>query len=434
MPSDKIDQNINKHFEFGAKITKAYFNKESNKHCVKAIASDTGVDGHGERFSEKAIDSMVNCINNRNPSEVLFLPTHWDTFEIGKVTHGKKIDSPDLEELKALEVEIELDMEYPESKALYKEVENGNPEKQLSVGGYLNPDSEKPYYWESKEYETEDGNKLYDYILVLDDVLLDHIAATRKDKAANGRTSFLETVAKSLGLEKPNIEKTIKKEENEMANVLKSSDKQAEGLISAISKSIQGFFAANSESSIRIEKAKKAAEDLNEVLNYYKNSELPKEIDDIMKQFAKSDEGATVVEVVAETVTEATQEVVAETAVQTTEIVEEKVDVEALKSSIIEDVTKSVMESNQKFFEEISKSLGLVIGETIKSQLQPINEKISSIENAAGVSKSIEGQDTLKPNVTKSDDSDESNLWSGFIKGSLPKDFLNKKYDESEGK
>jgi len=220
-----------------------------------------------------------------------------------------------------------------------------------------------------------------------------------------------------------------------MANVLKSSDKQAEGLISAISKSIQGFFAANSESSIRIEKAKKAAEDLNEVLNYYKNSELPKEIDDIMKQFAKSDEGsATVVEVTAGTVTEATKEVVAETAVQTTEIVEEKVDVEALKSSIIEDVTKSVMESNQKFFEEISKSLGLVIGETIKSQLQPINEKISSIENAAGVSKSIEGQDTLKPNVTKSDDSDESNLWSGFIKGSLPKDFLNKKYDESEGK
>lgn len=431
MPDNKAVKTINKHFEFGAKITKAYFNKESGKSCVTAIASDTGVDGHGERFSEKAIDGMVNCINNRDPGEVLFLPTHWDTFEIGKVIYGKKIDSPDLEELKALEVEIELDMEYPEAKSLYKEVESGTSEKQLSVGGYLNPDSEKSYYWESKEYKTEDGNTLYDYILVLDDIILDHIAATRKDKAANDRTSFVEAIAKSLGLEKPIVKDNIKKEEEEMANVVKNSDKQAESLISAISKSIQGFFAANSEDSVRIEKAKKAAEDLKEVLNYYKNSEVPKEIGDIMKQFAKSDETETtiVTESAAETVTEATQEVVAETAAQTTETVE------ALKSSIIEDVTKSVMESNKKFFEEISKSLGSVIGETIKSQLQPINDKISSIESAAGVSKSIDGQETLqtKP-VVKSEDADETNLWAGFIKSALPKEFLNKKYDESEGK
>ena len=419
---DNSAKQICKHFEFGAKIVKAFV-KENGKHYVIAIASDTGVDSHGERFSEKAIDGMVNCINNSNSEEVLFLSTHWDTFEIGKVTYGKKINSPDLEDLKALEVEIELNMEYQQSKSLYKEVDSGKAQKQLSVGGYLDMDAEEPYFWESKEYITEDGNTLYDYILVLNAVNLDHIAVTRKNKAANDRTSFVEAIAKSLGIEKPSMDN--KKEEEKMANPeMKRTDKQADSLISAISKSIQGFFAANSEDSLRIEKAKKASEDLIEISNFYKDSEIPKEINEIMKNFAKTDED----------VVPAVAEVVAEVVAPVAEVATEKsIDIEALKSSIIKEVTESIVNSNKIFFEEVSKTLGTIIGETIKSQLKPINDKISLIETASGVSKSIDGQEVLVA-ATKEKDEDETNVWGGFIRSSLPKDFLNKKYDESEGK
>lgn len=436
MPEEKVL----KRFDFGIKVTKAWVNKETGKHYVKAIASDTGVDHHGERFSEKALDGMVNCIVKGEPAPVILLPTHWDTFEIGKAVDAKVIQSPTHAELKALEVDIELDMEYPQAKALYKEVESGNAQKQLSVGGYLNPDSDEPYYWEEKEYEMEDGNKFYDYILVLNDIVLDHIAVTRKDHAANPRTGFSEAIAKSLGLEKPEKpQRSIKKEVKQMSK----AEKQAESLINLIGKSIKDFFKSSNvdqeevqAAQDAIEKAKKALEELGE--------NVPAELQEQLKSLVKSEETkesevksteeepAKEGEVPVDKYPE--KEVVEDTEKSTDKTPETTVDIEALKSSIVEDVTKSLNESQQETFKEIAKSLGDVIAQTIKSQVEPLQQKVQELENFSGKSKSLAGQEDLGGPVVKSNESDEDgDLWSGFIKSAIPGHILAEKLAEKEG-
>lgn len=443
MPEEKVL----KRFDFDIKVTKAWVNKETGKHYVKAIASDTGVDHHGERFSEKALDGMVNCIVKGEPAPVILLPTHWDTFEIGKAVDAKVIQSPTHDELKALEVVIELDMEYPQAKALYKEVESGNAQKQLSVGGYLNPDSDVPYYWEEKEYEMEDGNKFYDYILVLNDLILDHIAVTRKDHAANPRTGFSEAIAKSLGLEKPEKpQRSIKKEVKQMSK----AEKQAESLINLIGKSIKDFFKSSNvdqeevqAAQDAIEKAKKALEKLGE--------NVPTELQEQLKSLVKSEDiqqPAGEVKTVEENSTkklDASEEISTnenpveenptdETGKSTEKAPEVAIDAEALKSSIVEEVTKSLSESQQETFKEIAKSLGDVIAQTIKSQVEPLKQKIQELENYSGKSKSLNGQEDLGEPVAKSNESEEEgDLWTGFIKSAIPGHVLAEKLAEKEG-
>ena len=410
---------ILKRFEFGARVNKAWVNKETGKHYVSAIASDTGVDYHHERFSEKALKGMVQCIQKEHPAAVLFLPTHWDTFEIGKAVEAKVIDSPEKEELKALEVQIELDMDYPQSKKLYKEVESGRCKKQLSVGGYLNPESDKPYFWEEKEYETDDGNKFYDYILVLDDLILDHIAATREKGAANDRTGFSEAIAKSLDIKRP--------EERTDQLVGAKAEKQAQTLIEHISKGIKEFFKADGEDHVKTQAALTSIDEVKASIESLKAIES-----DQVKEALKGIAGlfAEVEKSIDPEVTEVEPEV--------TEVPEEEntsIDEDALKSNIINEVSKSLEDSQQETFKEIAKSLGEVISETIKSQLTPLQEKIYELEKAAGKSKSLTGQEDNTVVVEKSEENDqEDNMWSGFIKGAIPKHLLQERKLENEDK
>lgn len=198
---------VNKSFQFGATVTRVWKNETTGKHYVKAIATDTEEDAHGERLSSNALVGLAKCINTQSPHIVGLLPNHWDAFEIGVCTAGEVIDSPDFLNAKALEVEIELNFDYPEARSLYKDVQDKKSRKQLSIGGYLNPENENAYYWEPKMYVDKSGDLVQDWVLVLDDVVLEHIAVTRPNKAANSRSGFIGTIAKSLGLEKPHEEK-----------------------------------------------------------------------------------------------------------------------------------------------------------------------------------------------------------------------------------
>lgn len=423
-----------KRFDFGINITKAWVNKETGRHYIKGVASDTGIDHHGERFSEKALGGMVNSIKHAMPADVILLPTHWDTFEIGKAIDATVVNSPTHAELKALDVTIELDMEYPQSKSLYKEIESGKAQKQMSVGGYLNPDSEEPYFWEEKTYETEDGNTFKDYILVLNDLVLDHIAVTRKDHAANPRTGFSEAIAKSLGLEKPerpqlNINKEVEK-----------MPKETQSLIDMVSKSIASFFKSNDETNQKIEAAKLKAQEALDSLNGVEGTEeLQTQLKSIIEgQTEKSVDDSPVVgeTPVDEPVvnTEPVVEPEAEKSVDETPEVP-AVDVEALKSSIVEDITKSLNETQFETFKEISKSLGEVIAQTIKSAVEPLQAKIEELEKFSGKSKSLAGQEGLETSVEKSSSNDEEgNLWSGIIKSAIPSHVLAEKLmDKEEG-
>lgn len=439
MPEQRSNE-VLKRFEFGVQVTKAWKNKETGKYYVRAIASDTGVDHHGERFSEKALEGMVNCIVKGEPAPVILLPTHWDTFEIGKAVDSRIIDSPTHAELKALEVDIELDMEYPQAKSLYKEVESGNAQKQLSVGGYLNPDSDEPYFWEEKEYEMEDGNKFYDYILVLNDIILDHIAVTRKDHAANPRTGFSEAIAKSLGLEKPQKpQNTINKEVQQMSK----AEKQAESLANLIAKSIKEFFKSSAMEDEKVKEAKDALAKAKESLASL-GDDIPAELQEELKSLVKSEEtqepageeavAKQVEETKDEEAVKTSEETIAEAEKTSEKAPENTIDVEALKSSIVEEVTKSLNDSQQETFKEIAKSLGDVIAETIKSQVEPLQQKIAELEKFSGKSKSLQGQEDLEVKVSKSSNEDEEdNLWAGFIKSAIPGHILAEKLSEHEG-
>ena len=68
-------------FEIGLEITKAYKDDAGQMH-VLAVASDTGVDLHEDRFSKTALDGMVTRLRS---GEVALLPSHHSAFEIGKL-------------------------------------------------------------------------------------------------------------------------------------------------------------------------------------------------------------------------------------------------------------------------------------------------------------------------------------------------------------
>lgn len=191
---------MKKKFEFPLSAIKAWKDEGDGKMHVMGIASETGIDAHGERMSNVAIQRMVMQINERN--NVLLLPTHRDTFEIGKAIKARMVNQKDLDKFfgegvaraPGLEVDFQLDERFPESNVLYDDIQAGTPNKQLSVGGFINPENQNATYFEN---DPDSGER----VRVLDDLLLDHVALTRVGHAANERTGFTDAIVKSLAIE-----------------------------------------------------------------------------------------------------------------------------------------------------------------------------------------------------------------------------------------
>jgi len=191
---------MKKKFEFPLSAIKAWKDEGDGKMHVMGIASETGIDAHGERMSNVAIQRMVKQINERN--NVLLLPTHRDTFEIGKAVKAKMVSQADLDKFfgegvaraPGLEVDFQLDERFPESNVLFEDIQAGTPNKQLSVGGFINPENQNATYFEN---DPDSGER----VRVLDDLLLDHVALTRVGHAANERTGFTQAISKSLAIE-----------------------------------------------------------------------------------------------------------------------------------------------------------------------------------------------------------------------------------------
>ena len=169
----------NGRFDFTATIEKA--ETADGRLYITAVASDSGVDKHDDRFSEKAISSMATqAISKRLP----LLPTHFDTFSIGHSVHG---EARRVSNMSQFVVKVELKPEYPQAMELYKEIEAGGTDKQLSIGGKLKLKDPQAVEWEP----SADGRFVQ---RVLNAIELDHIAVTRENQAANPRTSFLDTI------------------------------------------------------------------------------------------------------------------------------------------------------------------------------------------------------------------------------------------------
>lgn len=181
---DLLDTYLKKEgsFSFDTIIEKA-FKDEAGDLFITAVASDTKMDHHGDRMSKAALKLMEKQAKAGLP----ILDNHRSTFPFGKTVDGKVVK---LGTSWQLVVTIKLDKRFPESAVIWDEVQSGNSEKQLSIGGMINFDNPKAVVFE----EDENGN----FVRTINDIVLEHIAATRKDMAANARAGFLDAIAKSL--------------------------------------------------------------------------------------------------------------------------------------------------------------------------------------------------------------------------------------------
>ena len=181
-----------KYCSFPVKATKAYVDDAGMKHVV-AIASDTGLDWYLERFAEMAIDDMVMYSRQRKankPEEGLvdLRETHWDTFGIGFADDGEKVVS-EKTDLHSYRVDLALKPNVWQADELYNDVKRGVVDKQLSVGGYI-PNWDTDYEVVRETFENDGGEEVEVSVGVIKRFMLEHIAVTPPEGAANPRTEF----------------------------------------------------------------------------------------------------------------------------------------------------------------------------------------------------------------------------------------------------
>lgn len=187
---------------FDVSVERCYKEADGTPHVV-GVASDDMQDLTGDRMSDKAVKAMARqCVDNDLP----LLDNHRSTFGFGH-THSattRRVPAVDPQTGKALldkegkpkmvtelVVDFALDPRRPESWALYEEVESGQCQKQLSIGGMLNMANRNAV---SFEEDKDTGRK----VRVINDIELEHIAATRPQRAAVPRTRFVEALVKEL--------------------------------------------------------------------------------------------------------------------------------------------------------------------------------------------------------------------------------------------
>jgi hypothetical protein len=176
-------------WEAGAVVEKAYQDEKGKMHVV-AVASDDLTDLQSDCMSKSALDKMAGDATNGVP----LLDNHKSTFEFGRTVKGavitKEVDGKTTQQFV---VDLELNGDWPQSRALFKEVKGKQCLKQLSIGGKLNLKNPNAISVEM----TEKG-----LVRKINDLELDHIACTRQQHAANPRTGFVSAIMKSLDDEK----------------------------------------------------------------------------------------------------------------------------------------------------------------------------------------------------------------------------------------
>jgi len=171
-------------FEFALPLTNAYKDGEGRMHVV-GVASDTLPDFHDDRMSDRAIAQMAK---QATEGALPLLDHHRATFGFGRTVGGRSATKGKARELV---IDFELDAKYPQALDLFNEVLAGRAQKQLSIGGVLNLENPKAVRF-------EEDKKTGRVIRVIEDILLEHIAATRPKQAANERTGFIQAVVKDL--------------------------------------------------------------------------------------------------------------------------------------------------------------------------------------------------------------------------------------------
>lgn len=169
-----------KKVSFKTRVTKAFKDNDGNMHVI-AIASDDKPDCELDRMSERCIEGFVKQCKNG----IDILDNHRSTFPFGRTVDAWKEEEADRI---SLVVDIQLDHKYPQSVDLFQGVSQGEEDKQLSIGGWLDPDA-------GIEYEFNSAGQR---VRVINGIELDHIAITRPQQACNSRAGFLSAMIKDV--------------------------------------------------------------------------------------------------------------------------------------------------------------------------------------------------------------------------------------------
>ena len=215
-----LSKNGNRCFSFNVTLEKAYKDDDGRMHVV-GVASDTLIDRAGDRMTREAINRMAEQLTREN---IDLLDNHRSTFGFGFSDQAQAVDTTIEEgefkgqQVTELIVDFVLKEGYPQAQDLFKEVSEGLVTKQMSIGGTLNTNNPNAI-----DFKVEDGRR----VRLLNDVILDHIATTRKDKAAVPRTRFISAIIKDIfGLQEQTEDEGVQT----FARDQTISEKIAEGL------------------------------------------------------------------------------------------------------------------------------------------------------------------------------------------------------------
>lgn len=172
-------------FLFDTEITKVKKDGQGRTHII-AVASDSMIDLQQDRMSFKALKRMESQLKGE---EVALVDSHDATFPFG-VSDSAKVNKIG-ESTWELEIDFVLDDSFPQSAALQKAVELGHPAFQLSIGGSINREN-------SNAVAIETDKNTGRLFRTINDVILDHVATTRPQRAANPRARFMAAIIKSL--------------------------------------------------------------------------------------------------------------------------------------------------------------------------------------------------------------------------------------------
>jgi hypothetical protein len=182
---------------------------DTGRMYVTGIASDTLEDRDKERLSEKALSDACEYIKGgiESGSPIWLLPSHRASFRVGDivdsdVSFGERVvkDSDGTEkDMKVFELLIKAVLRdgHPDAIELFE-----NKDKyQMSLGFFIDHSKSDAVY-----FEKNSGGGVR---RVVNHILLDHIAVTRKNRAANQRARFESAFMKGVEVPSCNLSEQL---------------------------------------------------------------------------------------------------------------------------------------------------------------------------------------------------------------------------------
>lgn len=391
---------------FTARVEKAFVDTDNKKHII-ATASDNLVDRTLEYFTEKALNSMVTCTKQRRakkPDEgkVRFIDNHYATFSLGYAIDGI-LEYSDDRSVCTFKADIVLKDNIPAAMELFDEVMAGTVEIQLSVGGYI-PNYKENTDWEEYEFTDKDSGAIVtEWVFKIDDFILDHIACTPLEMAANPRTGV--EAAKSGGF----ISQIYKSLHDNMDNEeIFSNNSQITlgGLKSVFVDALKSVFVKSKEEDTM------PKEEATSLVSKLKEMNLEEEkLKELGIMFVKMEDGDTMdVNKSIEALTAKVDAIApfdeerVKALVQESLIGEERIKSIIQEMLVSEDRIKAIVTEMVVSEEKMKSTVDSVISEKFAG----VEDRFVAVEKAAGIS---QNGTTVPPTEPNTGSEDEENVW-----------------------